>query len=96
MTPRTWISFFDLWDKCRQCRQSKDESFKDFVDRVERCLNHWCEREEIGSDYDNLFDLVLREQVLKRCPKDLQFWLLEHSQKSIKKVITLQELSVCA
>ena len=55
-------------DRFRQCRQSNDESFKDFVDRAERYLNHWCERE----DFDNLFHLALREQVVKSCSKDLQ------------------------
>ncbi|XP_062585038.1 uncharacterized protein LOC134246689 [Saccostrea cucullata] len=78
-------------DKFRQCRQSNDESFKDFVVRTERFFNHWCEREEIGSNFHKLFDLMLREQVIRSCSKELQLWVLEHSPKSIKEVITLSE-----
>ena len=70
-------------DKFTQCRQSNDESLKYFVVRTEMLLNHWYEREEVGSDFDNFFDLVLREQVVKSCPKDLQLRVLEHSPKSM-------------
>lgn len=57
-------------DKFRKCRQFSDESFKDFVVRAERFFHHWCDREDIGSDYELLFDLILREQVIGSCSND--------------------------
>ncbi|XP_062602760.1 uncharacterized protein LOC134264483 [Saccostrea cucullata] len=79
----------DYREKFRQGKQSNDESFKDFVVRVERYLNHWCEREKIDSDFGKLYDMVLREQVVRSCPKDLQLWILEHDPKSIEEVVAL-------
>ncbi|XP_062589077.1 uncharacterized protein LOC134250727 [Saccostrea cucullata] len=79
----------DYREKFRQGKQSNDESFKDFVVRVERCLNHWCEGEKIDSDFGKLYDMVLREQVVRSCPKDLQLWILEHDPKSIEEVVAL-------
>lgn len=78
-------------DKFRKCRQFSDELFKDFVVRAERFFHHWCDRENIGSDYELLFDLILREQVIGSCSNDLQLWVREHTLKSIKDVITLSE-----
>lgn len=78
-------------DKFRKCRQFSDESFKDFVVRAERFFHHWCDREDIGSDFELLFDLILREQVIGSCSNDLQLWVREHTPKSIKDVITLSE-----
>ncbi|KAL5019662.1 hypothetical protein ScPMuIL_002554, partial [Solemya velum] len=60
--------------KLRNCRQLPDESFKDFTVRLETYLKHWCEREDIGSDFGKLYDLLLREQVIQQCSKDLQLW----------------------
>ncbi|XP_065939476.1 uncharacterized protein [Magallana gigas] len=78
-------------DKFRKCRQFSDESFKDFVVRAERFFHHWCDREDIGSDFELLFDLILREQVIGSCSNDLQLWVREHTPKSIKDVITLSK-----
>ncbi|XP_065921959.1 uncharacterized protein [Magallana gigas] len=78
-------------DKFRKCRQFSDESFKDFVVLAERFFHHWCDREDIGSDYELLFDLILREQVIGSGLNALQLWVREHTPKSIKDVITLSE-----
>lgn len=59
------------WDKFRKCRQFSDELFKDFVVCVERFFYYWCDREDIGLDYELLFDLILREQVIGSCLNDL-------------------------
>ncbi|KAL5017538.1 hypothetical protein ScPMuIL_007127, partial [Solemya velum] len=77
--------------KLRNCRQLPDESFKDFTVRLETYLKHWCEREDIGSDFGKLYDLLLREQVIQQCSKDLQLWVLEHNPKSIGDVVNFAE-----
>lgn len=51
-------------------------------------MDYLCEREEIGPDYDNFFDLVLRERIVKSCTKDLQLWVLVHNPKSIREIIS--------
>lgn len=59
--------------------------------RYVRYLSHWCEREDIHGQYNSLYDLVLREQLLKFCDKDLQVWVHEHRPKNVKEVIDLVE-----
>uniref|UniRef100_A0A8W8LH45 CCHC-type domain-containing protein n=1 Tax=Magallana gigas TaxID=29159 RepID=A0A8W8LH45_MAGGI len=78
-------------EKFRQARQQSDESFKDYQVRTEKYLSHWCEREDIHGQYNSLYDLVLREQLLKFCDKDLQVWVHEHRPKNVKEVIDLVE-----
>uniref|UniRef100_A0A8W8HLS0 CCHC-type domain-containing protein n=1 Tax=Magallana gigas TaxID=29159 RepID=A0A8W8HLS0_MAGGI len=78
-------------EKFRQARQQSDESFKDYQVRTEKYLSHWCEREDIHGQYNSLYDVVLREQLLKFCDKDLQVWVHEHRPKNVKEVIDLVE-----
>ena len=78
-------------DKFRQARQKTDESFKDYQVRTEKYLAHWCEREEIHGQFNQLYDLILREQLLKFCDKELQVWVHEHRPKNVKEVIDLVE-----
>lgn len=78
-------------EKFRQARQQSDESFKDYQVRTEKYLSHWCKREYIHGQYNSMYDLVLREQLLKFCDKDLQVWVHEHRPKNVKEVIDLVE-----
>ena len=58
---------------------------------TEKYLAHWCERGEIHGQFNQLYDLILREQLLKFCDKELQVWVHEHRPKNVKEVIDLVE-----
>ena len=78
-------------EKYRFSKQQSDESFREYSVRLERYLSHWCEREEVGGDYGRLYDLVLREQLLRYCSKELQVWVHEHKPKTVAEVVQLVE-----
>lgn len=78
-------------EKFRSVSQGKDESFREFKVKLERYLFHWCERETIGKSYDKLLDLMLREQLLQSCSKDLRLWINEHKPKTAQEVVDLAE-----
>ncbi|CAC5405556.1 unnamed protein product [Mytilus coruscus] len=63
----------------------------EFRVKLERYLTHWCERESVGNSYERLLDLMLREQLLQTCSKDLRLWVNEHKPKSAHEVIDLAE-----
>lgn len=77
--------------KFRGAVQEKEESFKEFKVRVEGFFKHWCVREDIGEDYDELYDMVLREQLLNGCSKELKLWVNEHRPKTAQEVVELAE-----
>ena len=78
-------------EKFRSTTQDKDESFREFRVKLERYLAHWCEREKIGNSFDKLLDLMLREQLLQTCSKDLRLWVNEHKPESAQEVVELAE-----
>ena len=78
-------------EKFRVSRQQNDESFRDYQVRTERYLSHWCERQNIRHDYGKLNDMVLREQLLTFCPKELQIWVHEHKPDNVTEVVELVE-----
>ncbi|CAC5408900.1 unnamed protein product [Mytilus coruscus] len=69
----------------------KDESFREFRVKLERYLAYWCECESVGNSYEKLLDLMLREQLLQTCSKDLWLWVNEHKPKSAHEVVDLAE-----
>ena len=78
-------------EKFRGSKQLKDESFKDFVVRTEGYLKHWCIRENIGLDFEKLYDLFMREQLLMLASKDLRLWVNEHKPCTVDQVVELAE-----
>lgn len=51
-------------EKFRVSKQGQDESFKEYHVRMENFLRRWCERESVGNDFDKMYDLILKEQLM--------------------------------
>lgn len=77
-------------DKFRATVQRHDENFREYRDRVENLLQHWCDSAEIN-DFNSLFNLVLREQLIQSSSKELQVWLKENTPETIDDVVKIAE-----
>ena len=58
--------------------RDKNERPEQFITKIKGFLNNWIELSGIEKDYQGLFNLILREQFLKRCPKEMVTYLKEH------------------
>jgi hypothetical protein len=71
--------------------QLRDESFREYTVRVEGFFRYWCEREDIGVNFEKLFDLMMREKLLSGCDKDLKLWVQEHRPRNVNTLVELAE-----
>ena len=72
----------------RNTRPNRDQNERpeQFITKIKGFLNNWIELSGIEKDYQGLFNLILREQFLKRCPKEMVTYLKEHKCKDMEKV----------
>lgn len=77
--------------KFRHSTQMNGESFREYSVRLEGFLRHWCEREEVNSDFDKFYDLVLREQLIVSSDRELGTWIQERRPTYVKRLIELAE-----
>ncbi|XP_066983805.1 uncharacterized protein [Macrobrachium rosenbergii] len=65
-----------------------DESYIQLVSRMENYLSKWVELSGVNKDYDSLSDLLIRDQLLSNCPKELRVFLKE---RKYSKTLELAE-----
>ena len=54
-------------------------------------FDHWIDSETVNQNYENLVDLVVREQLMFSSSHDLQIWLREHQPKTVVEVVNIAE-----
>lgn len=74
--------------KFRTSQVDEGEKYSQFAQRIAGYLNRWIEIAEVEKEYDSLVDLIVREQMLSSCPKDLVVFLRERKPKSVKEMTT--------
>ena len=57
--------------KFRASKPEVDESPEQFIVRLDRYLLRWLELSDTGQTFDGLKDLIVKEQFIDSCPKDL-------------------------
>jgi len=77
-------------EKFRIAFPLRDESFREYTVRVGFC-RHWCEREDIGVNFEKLFDLMMRGKLLSGCDKDIKLWVQEHRPRNVSTLVELAE-----
>jgi len=78
-------------DKFKQVKPEDNETPSQFVVRISGYLDRWIELARIDKTYKGLFEMIVREQFLSTCDKDLNTYLNEHDKESLD---TLTELAI--
>ena len=78
-------------EKFRYSKPEENESFSQFVIRVSGYLDRWIELSKIEKSYDKLRDIVIREQVLNICGKELRMFIQERKPESLNDLTDLAE-----
>ena len=74
-------------DKFQYAKQDKSETFKEYAIRVESYLKHWVTAENVCNNYERLYDLFMREQLMFTASADLQIWLRERNPKTFIELV---------
>ena len=87
---------YDLTEDCyrRKFRASKpevDESPEQFIARLDRYLLRWLELLDTEQTFDGLRDLIVKEQFIDSCPKDLAIHLREKAPKTLAKLAKISD-----
>ena len=69
--------------KFRSAQPQPDECSGQFVIRLRNYLQKWVDMAGGGTGWENVCNLLIKEQFLKSCPKDLQIHLKELDPKSL-------------
>ena len=69
--------------KFRNAQPQPDECSGQFVIRLRNYLQKWVDMAGGGTGWENVCNLLIKEQFLKSCPKDLQIHLKELDPKSL-------------
>ena len=82
----------DFRKRFYNCRQAPIESAPQFLSRLKHYLFQWIEMARIEPTFEALRDLLLREQFLHSCPKDLSLFLRERSAKDLSAITEWAEI----
>ena len=75
----------------RSTKPEDGETFVQFSVRLGSYLQRWLRMANIAETYEDLFDLVLRDQFLNICNRDLTLFLKERTPKSIQDMADLAD-----
>ena len=59
--------------------------------RLDRYLLRWLELSDTGQTFDGLKDLIVKEQFIDSCPKDLAIHLRERAPETLAKVAKMAD-----
>ena len=72
--------------KFRASKTEVDESPEQFIVRLDRYLLRWLELSDTEQTFDGLKDLIVKEQFIDSCPKDLAIHLRERAPETLEKM----------
>ena len=75
----------------RSAKPELGETPAQFLTRIDNYLQRWMELANIEKTYEGLKTLIVQEQYLSVCPKELALFLKERTPESIKDLGTLAE-----
>ena len=68
--------------KYKKCRPEPGESFQQFTTRMKSYFTRWIDMSGKVKTFENLQDLILRDQLTFICNRDLELCLCEREPKS--------------
>ena len=66
-------------EKFRKCRPEPEETVDQFIFRIKLYLEKWVELANVDATFDGLKCLIIKEQVIDVCPRDLSIYLQERA-----------------
>ena len=87
---------FDLTEhgyrrKFRVSKPEVDESPEQFIVRLDRYLLRWLELSDTAQTFDGLKNLIVKEQFIDPCPKDLAIHLRENAPETLAKIAKIAD-----
>ena len=77
--------------KYKKCRPENGETFQQFTTRMKSYFTRWIDMASIEKSYEELQDLILREQLTSICNRDLELFLREREPKSLEQASKLAD-----
>ena len=77
--------------KFRDCKPEKGETAFQFVARITRYLDRWTEMSEVNETFDDLKDLLVREQFIQSCAPSMAVFLKERAPKNVQELTQFAE-----
>ena len=77
--------------KFRASKPEVDESPEQFIVRLDRYLLRWLELSNTERSFDGLKDLIVKEQFIDSCPKDLAIHLRERAPETLAKIAKIAD-----
>ena len=75
----------------RSSRPEGAETFAQHAVRSANYLTRWIEMADVPKTYDGLFDLMMRDQILSSCDRDLRLFLKERQPKTCSELTKLAD-----
>jgi hypothetical protein len=75
----------------REGTADSGETVYQFISRIRRYLQRWVELSGVEKSFDGLQNLLIKEQYLQTCGKDLEIFLRERAPKTVEELTTLAE-----
>ncbi|CAC5377448.1 unnamed protein product [Mytilus coruscus] len=75
----------------RSCRPEPGETFIQFSVRLDSYFKRWIEMAHTDTTYKSWYDLIMRDQFLHICSKDLSLFLKERIPDSLEKMVALAD-----
>ena len=80
----------------RNYRPEKDETPEEFVAKISNYFERWIQLSRIGNTFDDLVDLMIREQFIVCCPREMIAYLKEKECSSKQDILKWSKLYVQA
>ena len=77
--------------KFRASKPEVDESPEQFIVRLDRYLLRWLELSDTEQTFDGLKGLIVKEQFIDSCPKDLAIHLRERAPETLAKIAKIAD-----
>lgn len=77
--------------KFRTAKPEKGESPEQFIFRIRTYLDRWIELSKSDKSYDGMSNLIIREQFIDACPKQLSIFLKERTTNDLKELAKMAD-----
>ena len=77
--------------KFRRAKLEQGETYSQFADRLKGYLTRWVEMGAKAKTYNDLVDLMIREQINNVCQRDLGLFLRERNPRNVSEMVKLAD-----